>query len=228
MKQLIASLFTIGALAACQTSALSNDKQIQSKHQLFDDFNESQLSSHWRVGAPEYTQYKIENNALIGDQINPKHGATIRTIYEFDDGDIEFDFKFLNGTRFNLAMGDENAKKISWAGHICRVQFSPNKIFLRDGFTGHFNLAVRALPDKEREEKIKGTTRTIKLEKPLDKNVWHSAKISIRGDMMSVYINNALVGELTSPGIDHATKNRHGFTTTGKSIAYDNFKITRK
>ena len=61
---------------------------------------------------------------------------------KFKDIDIEFDFRFNGGTRFNFVLDDQNEKSVH-SGHICRVSISPKMVSVSDDKTGSMNLEVR-------------------------------------------------------------------------------------
>ena len=54
---------------------------------------------------------------------------------------------------------------------------------------------------------------------------WHTLRIRIRGDVMEALLDGHLVTSLLSPGFDHPTKTKFGFTVNGQSIEFDNLTV---
>jgi len=51
-------------------------------------------------------------------------------------------------------------------------------------------------------------------------------RITVRGSVMSVKLDGKEIGKLDSPGIDHPTRNKFGFTVSGKSsLDLDNWRV---
>lgn len=83
--------------------------------------------------------WTIEDGSLIGRQVNDNHGVVIRRNHDFADIDLEIDFRFSGGTRFNFVLDDINEKSVH-SSHICRVSISPKQLYVRDDKTGSMNL----------------------------------------------------------------------------------------
>ena len=60
---------------------------------------------------------------------------------DFDDVDIQFNFRFGDGKSFNFVIDDANEKSVH-AGHICRVSIIPKYLRIGDDKTGSMNLEV--------------------------------------------------------------------------------------
>ena len=176
--------------------------------------------------------WTIVDGVLVGKQTNDDHGAVIRRELDFDDVDIQFDFRFNGGTRFNFVIDDKNEKSVH-AGHVSRVSISPKRLSISDDLTGGMNLEVRKMrqdknlsdDDSARLEKILSQTQSaVKID--LQQGDWHTLRIRIKGDIMKAFLDDELATSLHSPGFDHPTKNKFGFTVNGATIDFDNW-VTR-
>ncbi|MDA0349084.1 MAG: DUF1080 domain-containing protein [Verrucomicrobia bacterium] len=173
----------------------------------------------------------IKDGVLIGKQTNPGHGAVIRKELPFGDLDMEIDFRFSGGSRFNWVIDDKNEKSVH-AGHICRLSISPNSLKISDDKTGGMNLEVRAqrqdehLSEKKKqslEDLLQKTSSSAKL--ALEKGQWYRLRVRIQGDLMEAYIDSKLVANLRSPGIAHPTKTKFGPTVNDATIDFDNLQV---
>ncbi|QEG02637.1 Arylsulfatase [Stieleria maiorica] len=199
----------------------------------FDDDYEGRVT----IG-PQYTSarghessWSVSEGVLIGKQTKDDHGAVIRTELDFDDVDIQFDFRFAGGKSINLVIDDANEKSVH-AGHICRASVFPKYLMIGDDKIGAMNLDVR----KQRADKDLPEAQAAALQELLDRtrikapieinpNQWHRLRVRIRGDVMKAFLNDELVISLKSPGIAHPTKTKFGFTVNGQSIDFDNLVV---
>ncbi|GAA4446678.1 sulfatase-like hydrolase/transferase [Novipirellula rosea] len=198
---------------------------------VFEDQYEdrSEVGTDYSIGRGMEDGWSVADGVLIGRQTREDHGSVIRVERDFDDVDIQFDFQFQGGTRFNFVIDDENEKSVH-AGHICRVSISPKLLSISDDKTGSMNLEVR----KQRQNKnlssdeaaklaeiMESTQSAVKVE--IKPNQWHNLRVRIKGDVMKAFLDGELATSLRSPGFDHPTKTKLGFTVNGESIAFDNF-----
>ena len=193
---------------------------------LTDSFSERTLAGHWwqRYERP---QFRAWNGVLVGGQINPDHGATIRTDLEFSDVVLEFDAKFMGASGFNFVIDDKNATDVTHAGHVARLTVRPSYVQISDDITGKYKLEHRAMPPAEREAASEGTTVTYRPNSPLDDGEWHNYRLQIIGDNARLYHNGEAVAWLSSPGFAHPTKTNFGFTVNGGDMHFDNVRVTR-
>jgi len=175
--------------------------------------------------------WNIVDGVLVGKQTFDDHGAVIRTELPFDDIDIAFDFRFNGGTRFNFVIDDKNEPTVH-SGHICRVSISPKHLTISDDKTGSMNLEVR----KRRKDTSLSAEETADLEKNLARTrsgvkvaikpgEWLNLRVRIKGDTMKAFLDGELTTSLRSPGFDHPTKTKFGFTVNGATIDFDNLKV---
>lgn len=197
-----------------------------------DEFDDEKSLKNRYVIPDGYTgAWSIEAGHLVGRQVSNKHGSVIRAELEFGDVDIQFDFRFRGGTRFNFVIDDKHEKSVH-AGHICRASISPNQIMIGDDKEGAMNLEIRRqrqatdLSDEQTKalEAILARTRAAAAVR-IQPDKWHTLRLRIRGDVMKAFLDDALVTSLRSPGFAHPTKNKCGFTVIGKSIDFDNLVI---
>ena len=197
-----------------------------------DDFTgRSEAGANYATHAEWKGDWTVVDDVLVGKQINPGHGATIRLMREFRNLDMEFDFRFNGGTRWNFVVDDQNYKPVH-AGHICRLSISPNSIKVADDKTGSMDLNIRNqrqdknLPEDQRKA-LDALLETKQASSDLDlkKGQWYNLRVTIEDDVMSAYIDGEKVTSLRSPGFAHPIKNKFGFTVNGSDTEFDNIKI---
>ncbi|EMI47072.1 arylsulfatase A [Rhodopirellula sp. SWK7] len=197
-----------------------------------DDFEgRSDLGPRYDTARATMDAWTLVDGALIGMQTYDDHGAVIRTQLPFDDIDLEFDFRFNGGTRFNLVMDDKNEKSVH-AGHICRVSISPKRLTIGDDKTGGMNLKVRELRQKaslSEAEKLNLANVLARTHSSaaiaIKRGEWHCLRVRIQDDIMNVTLDGEEVASLQSPGFAHPTKTKFGFTVNGATIDFDNIKV---
>jgi hypothetical protein len=197
-----------------------------------DDFeNRTEPGKDYKIALAGPDSWTIRDGVLIGRQSNPEHGAVIRKELAFDNIDIEIDFRFNGGTRFNFVIDDVNEKSVH-AGHICRVSISPKSLKVSDDKTGGMNLEVRAqrqqknLPSDQKkalDALLSTTESSAKLS--LEPGTWYHLRVRIDGDLMEAYIDGTLIASLNSPGLAHLTKTKFGMTVKDATIDFDNLKV---
>lgn len=197
-----------------------------------DDFEDrSEIGPHYITALAGSDAWTIRDGALIGKQTNPDHGAVIRKELTFADIDIEVDFRFSGGSRFNFVIDDKNEKTVH-AGHICRVSISPKNLKISDDKTGGMNLEVRALRRTENlsESKqqaldalLKRTFKSATID--LKQGQWYRLRVRIQKDLMEAHIDQKLVASLRSPGFAHTTKTKFGLTVNEATIDFDNLEV---
>ncbi|GAA5507949.1 family 16 glycoside hydrolase [Novipirellula caenicola] len=197
-----------------------------------DDFdNRQSVGEGYTSARGTEDAWNIVDGVLVGKQTKSDHGAVIRKNIKFDDIDLQFDFRFSGGTRFNFVLDDQNEKSVH-AGHICRVSISPKKISVTDDKTGNMNLEVR----KQRQSKNlppeqQKSLDTLLAEKTnaaavnLKPGQWYRLGVRIKGDSLEASLDGKKIVELRSPGIDHPTKTKIGMTVNGSTIDFDNLKV---
>ena len=188
--------------------------------------SDASLKNFFKIG-PTPEAWTIVDGVLVGKQIKANHGCVIRRNHDFDDIKMEIDFRFNGGSRFNFVF-DDSAEKSVWASHICRVSISPKFLQISDDKTGSMNLEIRNRRKAEtltaEDEKIlKDSVSNVKL--ALKQGQWYQLRVVIKDDIMKVFIDEKLITNLKSPGINHPTKSKLGITVNGSTIEFDNFKV---
>jgi hypothetical protein len=197
-----------------------------------DDFEgRTEIGGDYVTALAGTDAWVIKDGVLIGKQTNPAHGAVIRKELPFGDIDMEIEFRFSGGSRFNWVIDDKNEKSVH-AGHICRLSISPNSLKISDDKTGGMNLEVRAQrqatdlsedSNKALEDLLNSTSSSARL--ALKERQWYHLRVLIQGDLMEAYIDGKLVSSLRSPGIAHPTKTKFGPTVNDATIDFDNLKV---
>ncbi|MDB4474496.1 DUF1080 domain-containing protein [Opitutaceae bacterium] len=199
-----------------------------------DDFTgRTEVGPNYTTHAQWKGDWTVVDGVLVGKQLNPGHGATIRLFQDFTNLDMEFDFRFNGGTRWNFVVDDQNYAPVH-AGHICRLSILPKSIKVADDKTGSMDLNILTqrqdenLPEDQRKA-LDAFLATKQAEAPLDlnKGQWYKLRVTIDGDVMSAYIDGKKVTSLRSPGFAHPIKNKFGFTVNGSTTEFDNIKIYR-
>ncbi|SMP43749.1 protein of unknown function [Neorhodopirellula lusitana] len=196
-----------------------------------DDFEREEVGEGYAQGTYGKEAWTLVDGVLIGKQTRSDHGSVLRKNVKFDNIDLEFDFRFSGGKRFNFVLDDQHEKSVH-AGHICRVSISPKRIAVTDDKTGNMNLEVRkqrkstTLSPAEKEsldQLLASKTNAASVD--LKKGRWYRLGIRIDGDLLEASLDGKKIAELRSPGIDHPTKSKLGMTVTGSTIDFDNLKI---
>ncbi|GAB5559793.1 MAG: DUF1080 domain-containing protein [Synoicihabitans sp.] len=197
-----------------------------------DDFTgRSEVGPNYSTHEQWKGDWTIVDGVLVGKQLNPGHGATIRLFRDFTNLDMEFDFRFNGGTRWNFVVDDQNYQAVH-AGHICRLSISPKSIKVADDKTGSMDLNIRSQRQDENLPEAQRTaldafleTKQANAKLDLKKGQWYNLRVTIQGDIMSAYIDGKKVVTLRSPGFAHPTKNKFGFTVNGATTEFDTIKI---
>ncbi len=197
-----------------------------------DDFTgRAEVGSNYVTHVQWKGDWTVVDDVLVGKQMNPGHGTTIRLMREFRNLDMEFDFRFNGGTRWNFVVDDQNYAPVH-AGHICRLSISPKSIKIADDKTGSMDLNIRSqrqdenLPEDQRAAlDAYLDTKQANADLDLKKGQWYNLRVTIVDDVRSAYIDGKKVTSLRSPGFAHPIKNKFGFTVNGSTTEFDNIKI---
>ncbi len=215
------------SLSVSLVASAANSTSKPSKLPFSDEFNRSDLGTHWRT---HYADLKIEDGVLkVGQDKAADHGAVLDTLVDFKDIELSFRFRFDGGKQFNVVIDDRNHKG-SHAGHICRAVVRTDSISLGDDKTGIMEneiFAMRRDPKrkKESEKLLKGKTQRFPL--TIADGEWQELVLIIKGNEMTASLNGKKVGSLTSEGIGHATKTDFGFTVPGRWVEFDDVKASQ-
>lgn len=202
-----------------------------------DDFDgRKELGEGFERKDSSIAGWSVDDGVMSARQNRPEHGTVMRRSLAYSDMRCEFDFRFIEkqtwGT-LNIVFDDSQEKSVH-SGHITRVSISRNRIYLSDDKLGSMNLEVRKLrklqdlsdtQKKELARRLEGTA----IEKKMDisDDGWHHVVITVSGPTLRVMFDGKEVGVLESPGIDHPTRNKYGFTVSGKTgVQFDNWVVS--
>ena len=155
------------------------------------------------------------------------HAVSVVHPAEFRDGRITLRFKLpTEKDSLGLNFADLKFKEVH-AGHLCMTKITTKNVQINDLKTGNMKLAIRkARQDKtitpEQQKMLK--TKTKRFANKLEAAKWHSLSVTIKGETLTVVINDKEVGSFTSEGIAHPTKRTLRVAVPGKAII-DDLKI---
>ncbi len=189
-----------------------------------DDFSRAELGKGWRASAPAFT---IADGVMKAGQTRADHGAVGAVKAAFQDGVIEFKFRFEGATSIH-AVCDDKAFNGSHAGHICRATITPRLIRLGDDKEGGMRndiFAMRKDPARKAEgdKLLAGRTQTFPAK--IEPGRWYHWRMEIVGDEMRVSLDGQAIGSLKSPGLAHFTKSEFHFTVNGRDALFDDVRI---
>lgn len=196
-----------------------------------DDFSRAEMAPKWKIGKGIF---EIQDGAVtISENPEDKHGAYayIKPGFPFKDVVVEYSAR-LSGSRACHLMVNDSAYKEAHAGHILRATILPGKVDLADYKYGAMKndifdkLRDPATSDEEKKklrESIKDKGASFKVDADLSQ--WHTIRVEIVGDEMTIAMDGKPAGYLKSSGLDHATKNALGFEVGGKSSCIKGMKV---
>lgn len=154
------------------------------------------------------------------------HAAVIFHDAGFKDGAVTMKFKLGVKDSLNLDFVDREDKS-TWAGHLFNTVISTSKVNFRDGKYGVFDMSIRERKlakklTKEDQVKLKASSKNVAHQITADQ--WHELFVLVKGDVMSVYINQNKVGEFKTAAVAHPIK-RWISITAPKTICIDDLKI---
>ena len=189
-----------------------------------DDFHRAELGDGWRVSWPTF---EIVDGVLKVSQTKPTHGAVGKVVVDRTDVDVEFKFQFAGTTGINAVFDDPDYKE-GHAGHICRVALRPKQVQLADDKERlrHEIEELRKTPEGRVEAARLTAGRSVSFPVDLKSGQWYRLRIQIRGDELSVALDDKPLGSLKSSGIAHPKKGTFHFTVSGKDALFDDLRIS--
>lgn len=155
------------------------------------------------------------------------HAVSVTHPAEFQDGKVNLRFMLPTAEdSLGLNFADQQFKEVH-AGHLCMVKVSTKDVQINDLKTGVMANAMRKTRlDKtitpEQTKMLK--TKTKRIPNTLEAAKWHKLVVTIKGDTMSVTINDKEIGSFSSEGIAHPTKRMLRVAVPKKAII-DDLKI---
>ena len=155
------------------------------------------------------------------------HAVSVVHPAEFQNGRVEL--RFMLPTKedsLGLNFADLKFKEVH-AGHLCMTKISTSSVQISDLKTGVMAKEIRTARQSkklsaEKTEMLKSKTQRYK--NKVDPAMWHSLRVTIKGDTMTVSINDKEVGSFSSKGIAHPTKRTLRVAVPKKAII-DDLKI---
>lgn len=185
-------------------------------------------SSNSKKRAKGNKQVDLKNGAMhVTFHPVADHAVSVVHPAEFRDGRITLRFKLpTEKDSLGLNFADLKFKEVH-AGHLCMTKITTKNVQINDLKTGNMKLAIRkARQDKtitpEQQKMLK--TKTKRFANKLEAAKWHSLSVTIKGETLTVVINDKEVGSFTSEGIAHPTKRTLRVAVPGKAII-DDLKI---
>jgi hypothetical protein len=242
-KSLVLVIFTLCTLSSASVmadTALFNYKK--GKLVYSQDFNDGNRKL-WTGGKV------LDGKLSLATPANAGHGATARLSTASDwnaynttekrklankvvpnditNSIIEFDFKFVKGSRFNLVIDDVYSKTYTHAGHVCRAQIGTKFFKIEDDIRGQFGLRqVEKTQNKVEFAKVKASHYPVKNiviheKHSLQMQTWYSVRLVMLGTKMALYLGEQgtelkllavldskgqIDGYLPQPEVAHASK----------------------
>ncbi|TWU64675.1 hypothetical protein [Crateriforma conspicua] len=201
----IATIFTSIAMV----TLVPHTHAAESKVICVDSFERRELGPDLRSMIPDF---RIEDGVLKGRQRKPDHGGSAHRPIQLPNGNvrIELRFNFQGARSFNLSCDDRSCQKVH-AGHIARITVQPNRLTLFDDKEGVMRLDIRKLrksgdPEKRAEGDRLSADATARFPLSLQQDRWYQLRLEIVADVMKVWIDGKLAGNLKSAGLKHPTK----------------------
>ena len=155
------------------------------------------------------------------------HAVSVTHPAEFQNGKISVRFMLpTEADSLGLNFADQQFKEVH-AGHLCMVKVSTRDVQINDLKTGVMANAMRKARQDgtitpEQTKLLK--TKTKRIPNKLAAGKWHSLTVFIKGDTMSVTINDEEVGSFSSDGLAHPSK-RMLRVAVPKTAIIDDLKI---
>ena len=157
-----------------------------------------------------------DHNAVAYHPISPAFG----------DGVIQIRFRMRTGEFFAIDFNNPECDTVH-SGHIINVAFRPDGVTIKDSKTGAMDLKIRdevkagrKTPELIALLKTKSKTLTASLAD----DAWHVATMRKHGDVLTVLIDQQVLGKFKSPGITHDTINKVSISAK-KSPLLDDLKV---
>lgn len=226
MKHLLLLVLSSTLSAAEPTLLFSDDFARDEKTPGKEDIGNGWTSnSGWRAKGHQQVDLK-DGTMHVTKHAEADHGVAIFHDVAFQDGVVELKFKLGEGDDLGVDFVDRELKTVH-AGHLCIARVTNKNLQLTDSKTGGMDNQIRErrqAGDKSPElaALLKTKTKAFKLD--LKPEEWHTMRITVSGDMMSVKIDGQATGSFSSEGIAHSTK-RMITLAVNKSAQVDDVKV---
>jgi hypothetical protein len=230
--RVIRTSFLLAVLSGAAAGSAPSGPASPGKLLFEDDFARSELPPKWKIGKGFF---EVKDGILRATE-NPEdhHGAYayVKPSFQFKDLMVEYSVK-LEGAQLCHLLVDDSAYKESHAGHILRATIlKGGEVELADFKTGSMrNEYVEKMKDPQTTDEEKRKLRDSVKDKlaafkvDADLSQWHTVRVEMVGDEMTMSVDDKPAAYLKSAGLDHATKNAIGFTVRGKSALIRSVKM---
>jgi len=213
-------------IQALETKSKQAKAQETAKLLFEDNFdrNESQevkeeLGNGWSTNSAKRAKGNKQADLIDGSLFffrheTADHGVSLVHAAEYKDCRVELRFRLDHAKdELGLDFADMECKEVH-AGHICKTIFRRNGVKLIDYKLGSMNKAIhtaRKAGTLTEEQKAETKKRQRELKAPIELKKWHSAVVTIKGDVMSVRLDGKHIGSFSSAGIGHPQKDKIRF-----------------
>ncbi len=216
MKKTLAFFLTLGMALSSEAFAQSGTVILSDDFERTEaDDSKEQVGNDWGTNSKTRAKGKKQVD-LVDGAIHitradvADHGVSVTHEVAFRNATISLRFKLGVKDDLGINIADMNEKSVH-AGHICIARIKPKRVEMTDLKTGRMNLEMRTrrLANQETaadKALIKSKSKHVNVDLATDQ--WHTLKVSVVDDLMSVEIDGKKIGQFQSPGIGHATKSR--------------------
>jgi hypothetical protein len=137
------------------------------------------------------------------------HAVDVGHAFQFIDGTATMRFKLHEAKdSIMLNFADLSCKEVH-AGHLCAAIFAADKVTLQDMKTGsmllkYWDAGKAGTLTKEDKDLIRTKQKSFPHTTTLGE--WHALSVTIAGDTMTASVDGEQVGNFSSPGIAHESK----------------------
>lgn len=155
------------------------------------------------------------------------HAVSVTHPAEFQNGKVTLRFMLpTEKDSLGLNFADQQFKEVH-AGHLCMTKISTKDIQINDLKTGVMANTIRTARQgktvtPEQQKMLK--TKTKRVKNKLEAGKWYALVITIKGDTMTVSIDEKEVASFSSEGIAHPTKRMLRVAVPKKAVI-DDLKI---
>jgi hypothetical protein len=200
----LTALLPLAALAFCIPTARAAEGPLLviPGKVIYESPLNSKPSAPWSTAKGKW---EAVDGVLRGSELpEDKHPGVTRTTLDLPDAvAIEYHFRFLEGAKGTTLSVN------SASGHVCRVLMAPNSFTVQKD-------------DHDHEGPDKGVVFTRQAAE-LSPGAWHTVRMEISGDQMLGQCDGQY-GFGSDPLIG-TKKNNVGFTVSGQSVEFRNFKV---
>ncbi len=228
----ITFLIASGSLVAADNGKLIfEDSFERSESQEKSDEPGNGWGTNSKSRAKGNKQVDLRDGAMyIFTHAEADHAASVTHPAEFTNGTVRMRFKLEDKQdSLGLNFADLKCEEVH-AGHLFAARISVKDVLLQDLKTGNMRLDIREtrqakkpLTDEQQaalEGKNKSTPHRLEVGK------WYEVEATIKGDQLSVSIDDKPIAMLTSPGIAHPTKRMLRLAVPRNAVV-DDVKIWR-